>query len=213
MVHARPLEVELVPSGAPGLDGTGGCQDEELQAAGRAVGLRQKIRHQLWDLPIRHGGEVLDGPDLVRGGKHLVQHTPPPGRIFTRAQPVDVRPVEDRLHALADACGRLGLRGPDGREDGLHVGQTHRVRGLVANMRQDEVPKRVLPLLGVLGVAPAGTFGGDQGFSAVPEGRRGGGDTNTFRHQRGRVTAVSEGFAHVAGESARARERPAMYAP
>ena len=43
--HAA-LKVELFPSGAPGLYGAGGGQDEELQAAGRAVGLRSKTRHQ-----------------------------------------------------------------------------------------------------------------------------------------------------------------------
>ena len=43
--HAA-LKVELFPSGAPGLYRAGGGQDEELQAAGRAVGLRSKTRHQ-----------------------------------------------------------------------------------------------------------------------------------------------------------------------
>ena len=73
------------------------------------------------------------------------------------AIPLGHRPLHHGADSMADAAGTVGLRLPERREDGQHVGRGHVRDGQVPDVRMHVPTKQPNQARRVLGAAPAGS--------------------------------------------------------
>src|SRR5262249_9310823 len=156
-----PVEINLIPPCANHLSRPCRRQDQEMQGVSTNAATQPQRVHEIGDLLIREGSEVLDFLELARHRQQRFQMAAPRCGVLTGAQASGLGGVQYLLDTAARAPSRLRRRVPnafEGLQDERRGDVAHRH---IAKHRVCDRSERRMPLAKMLGASPRALVGPD----------------------------------------------------